>query len=70
MTTADLDTRIVLSAYAERVEEDKYLVNGEAVDLADDLEPCTCGEVDCYHSAAALMHQARWNALMREAGGP
>jgi hypothetical protein len=52
----------------DRVAEDRYLVTGEAVDLADPIEPCTCGaSEDCWHIVAAAIHQARFRRGQRNA---
>jgi hypothetical protein len=62
MTTQTLDTGIALSAsLAEFVAEDRWIVAGEAVDLADEELTCSCGEAGCAHAVAAMVAQARMN---------
>jgi hypothetical protein len=60
-TTGTLDTGIAIAPLAEFVDEDRYIVFGEAVDLRDPIDPCSCGSDACSHIAAATVAQARRN---------
>jgi hypothetical protein len=57
--TAALTVGLTFAHKAERIMEDRYLVDDHAVDLADDLDTCTCGDTQCWHTISALVHQAR-----------
>jgi hypothetical protein len=67
VSTTSIDLGLTLVNWADRVEEDHYLVDSHAVDLETDA--CSCGQDACWHIVAATIHQARWNSASKAREG-